>query len=321
MMACGGWADRVKGMIVGYLMANLTGRVFKIDFHDPDCDITRALIPNKVDWRLPIPFHKIVSPYNLPPDTVVLDYLRNPKDLFKFDTLNVSTIFNQSARYVYMKANLDYIEEIKRTSVYPDRLAWMKYLRKNQIFSEFYRRLFRLSPEFQNKLRQFLGQHVPTDKHKLVCAHIRMGQNPNIPQSYEQVRMLPEFLPNVWKFISEQSVSDLDKVFIMSDSNDTMSEASRQIFASRMITTPGKILHIEYAKTNGTESRCEALEKVIFDQAVLMNCDVLLISKSGLSRMAAFVRGSDQDLYCLFPSGTISKCRSDEFTSLYHITG
>merc|ERR1711963_1274561 len=46
MNICGGWADRLKGAMFTYLLANITGRVFKAEFLVPKCDMTNYIIPN-----------------------------------------------------------------------------------------------------------------------------------------------------------------------------------------------------------------------------------------------------------------------------------
>ena len=53
---------------------------------------------------------------------------------------------------------------------------------------------------------------------------------------------------------------------------------------------------------------------------MLLHCDVLMISKSGISRYAAFVRGSDRGLYCLLRDEVV-KCPMATLKELYRVVG
>merc|ERR1711936_1058253 len=53
---CGGWADRLKGAMLSYVIANLTGRIFKAEFLNPRCDMSEYILGNVVNWSLPVSF-------------------------------------------------------------------------------------------------------------------------------------------------------------------------------------------------------------------------------------------------------------------------
>ncbi|CAG5133856.1 unnamed protein product [Candidula unifasciata] len=313
MSTCGGWADRIKGMMTAYIIANLTGRNFKVELLAKGCDITEYLIPNLVDWRLPVSFHKSLQ--KLPNDTGIINFMN--QRFANFSELNLTSLTG-AERFVYFKTNTFHVDLFKSAILFEHELSWMRSLTHDQVTATVYKRLFVLHPRLQVKLQSFLFRTVPTPQHKLVCVHVRMGQNPTIPRDSE-IRNSPENLFRVWEFIEEQSKTDFHKVFIMADSMQTIDEAGNQSFKSRIVENPGPIIHVERYPHEATKSDiCQAEDKIVFDQHVLMNCDILMISYSGLSQMAAFVRGSDHGLYCLLRNGTIVPCTTENILTVYN---
>ena len=47
---CGGWADRLKGIMSVYALSLLTNRRFLIDIRTP-CNFSQLFMPNTVEWR------------------------------------------------------------------------------------------------------------------------------------------------------------------------------------------------------------------------------------------------------------------------------
>ena len=48
---CGGWADRLKGIMSVYALSLLTQRHFLIDITTP-CNFSQLFVPNLVDWSI-----------------------------------------------------------------------------------------------------------------------------------------------------------------------------------------------------------------------------------------------------------------------------
>ena len=228
-------------------------------------------------------------------------------------------IEEKRAKYTYFKANLDYSKGLQNNKLYSQQLSWMADLSNDVILSTLFKRVFRLSGYLEQRMNHFM-QTLPTARHRLICAHVRMGANPSIPNDSE-VRFHQANLNVVWKFLSEHSKTDKDKIFLMSDSENVVDLGKSQPFGHRLVDSGGTINHVDKSGHLDIEERCAGLEKVIFDQHVLMQCDVLLISLSGVSRMAAYVRGSDKGLYCLTRKSTIVPCKPKNIKKIYRIMG
>ena len=79
-------------------------------------------------------------------------------------------------------------------------------------------------------------------------------------------------------------------------------------FPETFVETTGPITHID--KYEGQDA-CTGMGRAILDQYILSLCDILIISESGLGRIAAFMRNTDDNLY-LFYHGHITKFKREE---------
>ncbi|GFR96788.1 hypothetical protein ElyMa_006307300 [Elysia marginata] len=317
MRFCGGWADRVKGVLLTYVVANLTGRVFKVEMLKPPCDLLRYLTPNLVNWSLPVSFHRQIGKHG----SRAISKVDNVRFLADIHQINFTQMIEEEgAKYTYFKANLDYSSGLQKSKLYSESLSWMANLSNDQFLSTLYKRIFKLSGYLQQRMDDFMQEALPTERHRLICAQVRMGANPTIPND-SVVRFHEANLALVWKFLAKHSRTDEDKIFFMSDSENATRIAKSQPFGHRILDSGGSINHIDKSRSLDTEERCAGLEKVIFDQHVLMQCDVLLISLSGVSRMAAYVRGTHEGLYCLLRKAKIVPCKPENIKKLYRIMG
>lgn len=74
-------------------------------------------------------------------------------------------------------------------------------------------------------------------------------------------------------------------------------------FRGMVLEMPGPITHID--KSTGKDI-CAGFVRAILDQIALSTCDVLVISESGLGKIAAFLRNTDDELY-LFHNGKVQQ--------------
>ena len=300
MSFCGGWDNRMNGVVLAYIIANLTGRDFKFEHLKPACDITNYLSMNKVSWHLPHSIHKKVVDSK---DVMLINKMNKNSFLNSLPHTNFNDILPPDVPYVYFLGNRNYELRIKCSEVYRQQLSWMRNLTRGEIKAAIYKRLFRLAPPMQAKVMNILARHLPTSRHKLICAHLRMGKNPS--NKYDGELQTMDALANVWKFIQRKSIDDFHKVFIMSDSDAVMDNAKKQVFRNRLVLTEGPVVHIDLARGDSTEQKCAGFEKLLLDQHILMNCDVLMVGNSGISRLAAYIRGTDRELFCHLANGSI----------------
>ncbi|GFN83861.1 hypothetical protein PoB_001036700 [Plakobranchus ocellatus] len=180
MTLCGGWADRVKGILLTYVIANLTGRIFKVEILEPPCNILQYVIPNLVNWTLPVSLHDRIGKSSR--DAKAINKVDSVPFYNSIHSLNFTEMLvARNAKYTYFKANLDYSEGLLKSEVYSHQLSWMSSLNNAEILSTLYKRIFKLSSYLQNRMNKFMTSTLPTQRHRLICAHARMGANPTNP--------------------------------------------------------------------------------------------------------------------------------------------
>ena len=103
--SCGGWADRLRGIMSVYAWSILTNRQFVINMTFP-CQLSHMLVPNKIDWR---PLHLQSSLANLTIKSVrLIDDKKFQKNLPK---LNVSE-YEKNADVLVFRTNVDFLKPL-----------------------------------------------------------------------------------------------------------------------------------------------------------------------------------------------------------------
>lgn len=109
------------------------------------------------------------------------------------------------------------------------------------------------------------------------------------------------------------------RFFVASDSR-RFSERASELFGDRFVRTEGEVVHVDKPGKD-RRAACEGFTKVLVDQHLPSTCDVLVLSKSGLGRQAAYLRGTDRGLFCLLMDGTLRKCSASRLRELYGVLG
>jgi hypothetical protein len=146
---CGGWSDRSKGIISGYIWAQLTNRIFIIDIKVP-CELSNFLLPNKVNWIGNI-------------SSITHDYHSNGSILNRMNDLSFKqllqridfTSIGNDTNYIILRTNRNYVDSfgsnklpkiqnlVNKLCCFPDKLNF------SSIFNHVYQKLFKLTPRLQ----------------------------------------------------------------------------------------------------------------------------------------------------------------------------
>lgn len=312
MSGCGDWVDHVKGIEAAYIIANLTGRVFKAEMHGFPCKLTDYTQPNVVNWTLYKTFHAVLNKGMA--GVSIRNFDNNPSFYNNLYKLELLEIVPENFEHVYFKSNLDYISGFQNSTLYSKKLSWMQGLGRDEIHAVLYKRLFRLAPRLLKKLQLFLYSILPSPEHRLICVDLGSKMNWSLSLEDNRINQL-KYLSNIWSFIRTHSSTNIDKVFINTDSSEILSLAKAESFRSRLVSSPQKRRTSTHSEQ--MQSVCESLEADIFNQHILVNCDVLVVSSNSLGHLAAYLRETDKGLYCLMGNGHIHPCRADRLNELY----
>ena len=190
-----------------------SGRVFKIEMKMTSCSLLDFFEPRVYNWSLPSSFHKTLNAHR---DVTEFNVIDNFVFYNTLPEINVANTLRQK-KYVYFLSNYDLIDGFRSSKIHQPQVAWMVNRTRDEVNAAVFNSLFKLSPKMQARLGAFVSEVRPP-KHKLICAHIRMGRNPSIPFD-SVIRHTAKDLGTVWHFINNfTSPSEGNKVFFMSDS-------------------------------------------------------------------------------------------------------
>ncbi|XP_067687017.1 uncharacterized protein [Haliotis asinina] len=308
---CGGWSDRLKGILMGFYISIATRRNFGIDITSLPCNLTSFLTPNSVPWN-EARFEVIRDDRS----AGVYNEMGKVSFISKSKTLNFTAWLKHDIAYFLV--NLDYVDSLKFNRVHWKEFSWMENKTRDQFFATAYKTLFSLSASLKEALSRFLSRAKPRGSSKLVWAQIRLFKNPSNPNDNKNPRgATMQDVQKIWNFFRNFSDPSAYKIFVTSDSETVMQEA-RKLFPSQIMESEGKVFHMELGTDR--KSRCDGWKKVILDQHVLMSCDVLVLTFSGVGRVAAYVRGTPKGLYCMVEHKLI-KCSPSELRPLFNVYG
>ncbi|XP_041362848.1 uncharacterized protein LOC121378644 [Gigantopelta aegis] len=308
---CGGWADRFKGIAIGYLISKVTNRTFGISITHPPCDLQRYLLPNQIAWNIDLSNTVVKSKKN---SVGYHDVISDVNFYHSIEKMDFDKYLKEDL--VFFKGNLDYVDKFKNNYRYLNQNAWLANLTRDQIYAKVYNQLFSLAPDIQRDLSSFLKIARPTPSHKLVCSQIRVGRNPTNPRDRANIGS-KEDVSKVWRFLGQYNDPDKYRIYVTSDSEQVRTEAHAR-FGKMLVDTEGPLVHID--KFTNSTSVCDGMRKLILDQHVLMNCDVFLLTFSGLGRMAAYLRQKESGLFCLVKHEIVS-CSAHTLKELYNVFG
>ncbi|XP_060081555.1 uncharacterized protein LOC132560867 [Ylistrum balloti] len=277
----GGWSDRIAGILTTFIISILAKRRFLINFDKP-CSLNEYFIPAYFDWRYDpsILWNKTSSYHKL----LNNNYKQIKKYMFRNEDIN--TFFHDDV--IFLRMNWDFMKEFRTRPNIGNVVPWIARYHQADIYKHFVDVFFKLSPSSLNALdKQYRANRI---RNKLACAHVRYGNNPNMPRDGKQPK-LP--LDGLWRYFDKLNKDEYG-MFVASDT-DNVKALARERYPANIIDTPGNITHIDQPHLNDQR---EGFVKQLLDFYTLVSCDILIIPSSGFSILAAFVRNTDSGLYC-----------------------
>lgn len=286
---CGGLGDRQKGIVSAYLLAVLTGRTFVIDMPFP-CQLEIFMQPNKYNWRTCKHFALSV------PDTDNVRYY-TIDDKENYENIFTSSDIRYSWKTQVVTLNINwYATGIIRhylNSASVPALEWIRGTRDERVVHKVMNELFTPVEAVTKKVDTFLDKNVGNKT--LVCGHIRVGQNPTLPNdvSFSRIRGHPD-VKKLLNFLSVYSDKRRFAIYVATDS-DYVRRKATELFKN-FVSLNRTILHIDRLKVS-KELGCVGFFNAVIEQLLLTKCDVLLLTMSNFGVIAALMRGRAEGIF------------------------
>lgn len=297
---CGGWSDRLSGILTVFVISIITKQQFLIH-HDNPCQLEDYLVPRLLDWRF--------NPNILVNRTSTYHDLKNHKSdrirEYLDGSQNLSSYFTHDVNFV--RINWDYTDTFRMRTNIGEEVPWIRSLHYADIYKEVFNFLF-IPSEFVSAELEY---QIRTQK-RTACAHIRYGGNPNMPDDLRRER---QPLSVLWKFMDKLD-KDIYDIFISADSDDVRKIAKNR-YRDNIIDTWGKIAHIDRPRAATPVDPRESFLKQLLDFLALTRCDILIIQSSGFGINAAYLRNHDLALYC-WENRAIVPCTRHTLPGKYH---
>ncbi len=275
---CGGLADRQKGIVTAYIISQILRRKFGL-IMTMGCEFSNYVVPNVVNW--------IVDPAALKgKSTEVKRLIDNSRFGKTLKDGKLEDIFSKDV--TYYEGNINLVVPLMNKEAFLS-LPWINNLTMPDIYKTAFAQLFKFASSTQKRYETFRAR---LRNRRLVCAHLRMGKSKTIPADGSRTgKGRPD--PKALITFLKAKITPSDIVFIATDS-DEVREVFRVVFSDMLIELEGKIVHID---RSGKKFDCSGMEKAILDEYVLSTCDTLVVSNSGFSTVATYIRGTDDNLY------------------------
>ena len=161
---CGGFGDRLRGIVNAFVLSRITGRKFGI-FHPTPCPLENFFAQNQYPWKVEENVLELKS-------SKIYSFMNSQK----LPSNNMTSYFKEDV--VYLKSNTDITGQLIRQADVQKRLPWISTLSTADLYRSVLLHLFVLNKKLQNELETFRSMFVGNNR--TVCAHYRAGKNPTI---------------------------------------------------------------------------------------------------------------------------------------------
>jgi len=293
---CGGWNDRITGVIETLMISLITNKKFRIVIDTP-CDTINYFIPKEVDWTI----HKQFSIKKAPK----LNFI--DRSVYRLDVNNISRHFQTFVTRV--RNNWDVMDKFRVTDVVKKKIPWICDVHHADIYKIIFDILFQPT---QSVLGPISKLSIDKSK-KLVCAHARIGTNPldknhtfagGLRMPFNKTSVLLKFLETFDKKTTN--------IYVATDS-PMLKRMVMKKFPENSLDIPGNLMLVDIDRGAGA---CGAYAKSLSEFWLLTKCDVLVLTRSGFGMLAAYLMDNTKSLYFMVEE-KIVPCRRYDLIEYY----
>ena len=304
---CGGWADRLKGIISTYALSLILKRKFLMEITQP-CQIANLIKPKLVNWsderRLELAQNKA--------DFKQFDF-HFQWDLKKYDYFASKDLIGNLDKYdlITIRTGLNLVNSLAANPLLEDSISSLGYnvsqFKLHYLLHDFYDKLFKLDDRLERLYESYKRKLKPNPTTKLVCAQIRIGGGDN-DDRFADLQQSTEF----WKFIdgyldTRHSVMKDYMIYVTSDKEEVKKQARERYRPDKLFMINDSSVHMD-KQVGNLGDNCSAVENVILDFHLLQHCDVAVVSHSGFGILGAWNRPNpNQEVYVFTNQDAIKK--------------
>jgi len=281
---CGGWGDRLKGIMSAYAISLLTNRDLLI-YHVKPCLLTHFFEPSIYFLNTSIDYNQSSKFWNI-----------NMEGFRK--SLSYSNAFNLTTKYISIRNNLEWIEPLSKNEIYKEKIKELGYTERNFkiqfLFKNSYAKFFKLNKRLNEKYLKFLKKAKPSNNTKLICAQVRIGDAGGAKF------MKRENLKIFWNYIRTNFIKNLTdyRIFLTTDTEYILSEVIKEFGNETVVTNEGPNNHLDFISK--IELNDEKMDKTFLDFHSLQNCNMAIISESGFGKLGVFNRNDPNENLAMF---------------------
>ena len=289
---CGGWGDRLKGIMAAYGWSILTNRKLEINIKHP-CDLINALDWNEIKWYKSD--EELEMENKLGYNTTVINAVSQPKYRKMMKEIDLLSYYNDSD-IIQLKVNYDWLRHMSTNKKLYNRMTELgiepSKFRTSYLFRQVYNKLFKLKPHLEERYQQFLKIAKPKKDTKLICIQFRVFY-----AGRDNSKLF-------WDFVNQTYIQNLTsdyRIFITSE-KDYIEEEAKQVFGKeKIVNIPGVFFEMD-TSNDITPTNCTRIEKALLDFHAMQNCNMAIISKSGFGILGVANRDiPNENLYLFKP--------------------
>ncbi len=204
------------------------------------------------------------------------------KSMEDFDLIN----FHSDKKLIILRTNREYLSELARNRLVRPRLIQLGFQPESFTFSKtipsFYKKLFKLSPNLEPQLQEFLRRAKPNNQTKLVCMQIRVGGH-DMQTFTDPNRSNARDVKLMWSFMRTKFTDSLEeqsvdyRIFLTTD-NQTVQDEALQEYGHKLIVNRGKTGHMDNIALHSGGSECGDISRTIVDFHCLEHCDMAIVT-------------------------------------------
>jgi hypothetical protein len=211
---CGGWADRLKGIMSVYALSLMTNRHFLINITSP-CNFSKLFLPNLINWSLTQSYNNFTNVVHM---NCMNQRKPRPECLRKFEVKEViEDMEKEDAPYILaLTSNREWLEFFSRQKSFRSQILANGFktnenFKIHLVFHQWYKKLFKLAPELNQKYENIKNKAQLDETIRVYCAQIRIGgSRPHVPfdARFNEIGVQKLF----WKFIRSEFIEKVKKI-------------------------------------------------------------------------------------------------------------